>query len=46
MNDVPEFDRVYDYTQYSHDKTVNVIPEKDFTRLVRDTFECNNQGWL
>lgn len=39
MNDVPEFDRVYDYTQYSHDKTVNVIPEKDFTRLVRDTFE-------
>ena len=29
----------YTYTQYSHDKDVNVIPQKDFQRLVMDTFE-------
>lgn len=28
----------YDYTQYSHDNDVNVIPEKDYKRLVSDTF--------
>ena len=30
--------RQYDYTQYSHDKNVNVIPQQDFQRLVMDTF--------
>lgn len=37
-----EFDnanRVYDYTQYSHDNHVNVIPEEAFKRLVIDTFK-------
>lgn len=29
----------YDYTQYSHDNHVNVIPEESFKRLVRDTFK-------
>ena len=28
----------WDYTQYSHDKNVNVIPEEDFKRLIHDTF--------
>ena len=30
---------VYDYTQYSHDNDVNVIPEEAFKRLVHDTFK-------
>ena len=30
---------VYDYTQYSHDHNVNVIPEEDFKHLVSDTFK-------
>lgn len=29
---------IYDYTQYSHDNDVNVIPEQDFKKLVTDTF--------
>lgn len=33
------YNRVYDYTQYSHDNDVNVIPEDDFKRLVSDTFK-------
>lgn len=34
----------YDYTQYSHDNDVNIIPEGDYKRLVSDTFKviCNN----
>ena len=28
----------YDFTQYSHDNHVNVIPEKDFKHLVEETF--------
>ena len=28
----------YDYTQYSHDNDVNVIPDIDYRRLVADTF--------
>lgn len=30
---------VYDYTQYSHDNHINVIPRKDFKRLVCSTFK-------
>lgn len=30
----------YDFTQYSHDNNVNVIPEEDFKRLVQETFKC------
>ena len=29
----------FDYTQYSHDNDVNIIPEQDFKRLVADTFK-------
>ena len=29
----------YDYTQYSHDNDVNVIPDADYRRLVADTFK-------
>ena len=29
----------YDYTNYSHDNHVNVIPEESFKRLVADTFK-------
>ena len=29
----------FDYCQYSHDNDVNVIPKKDFKRLIRDTFK-------
>lgn len=34
----------YDYTQYSHDNDVNIIPEEDYKRLVADTFKvlCDN----
>lgn len=34
----------YDYTQYSHDNDVNIIPKEDYERLVADTFKviCNN----
>ena len=32
------YERVYDYTQYSHENHVNVIPEEAFDRLVKDTF--------
>lgn len=40
MNEELEMmNKVYDYTQYSHDNHVNVIPEKDFKRLVSDTFK-------
>lgn len=29
----------FDYSQYSHDNDVNVIPRADFKRLIRDTFK-------
>lgn len=29
----------YDYTQYSHDNDINIIPEEDYRRLVADTFK-------
>lgn len=32
------FQKHYDYTQYSHENHVNVIPERDFKHLVEDTF--------
>ena len=32
------YKKQYDYTQYSHDNHVNVIPEEAFRRLVADTF--------
>lgn len=32
------YEKVYDYTQYSHDNHVNVIPEASFKKLVHDTF--------
>lgn len=32
------FRKQYDYTQYSHENHVNVIPENDFKHLVEDTF--------
>lgn len=31
--------RVFDYTQFSHDNHVNVIPEESFHQLVKDTFD-------
>ena len=37
--EVAGYQRVYDYTQYSHTNHTNVIPEKDFKRLVHDTFK-------
>lgn len=45
MNDL-KFDSShmrYDYTQYSHDNDINVIPKEDYRRLITDTFEtiCN-----
>lgn len=36
--EVMGYERVYDYTQYSHDNDVNVIPESSFKRLIQDTF--------
>lgn len=44
MNDEAElmmagYEKVYDYTQYSHKNHINIIPEDDFKRLVRDTFK-------
>lgn len=33
------YQRVYDYTQYSHDNHVNVITEEAFKHLVTDTFK-------
>lgn len=33
------YERVYDYTQYSHDNNVNVIPEDSFKKLIKDTFK-------
>lgn len=30
--------KVYDYTQYSHENHVNVIPEQDFKQLIHDSF--------
>lgn len=37
--DIMGYSKVYDYTQYSHDHHVNVIPENEFKRLVEDTFK-------
>lgn len=34
------YQKHFDFTQYSHDNNVNVIPEQDFKRLVADTFRC------
>lgn len=44
MNEAEElamagYHKVYDYTQYSHENHVNIIPEDDFKHLVRDTFK-------
>ncbi len=44
MNEAEElamagYHKVYDYTQYSHENHVNIIPEEDFKHLVRDTFK-------
>ena len=36
--EVAGYQRVFDYTNYSHLNHVNVIPEEDFKRLVEDTF--------
>lgn len=33
------YEKTFDYSQYSHINNVNVIPEKDFKRLVEDTFK-------
>lgn len=33
------YNKVYDYTQFSHDNDVNVIPKEDFQHLVIDTFK-------
>lgn len=33
------YKKKFDYSQYSHDNDVNVIPKKDFKRLIRDTFK-------
>ena len=44
MNDVAAelggYKKHYDFTQYSHDNNVNVIPENDFKHLVEETFKC------
>ena len=45
MTDIPPaeisgFEKHYDFTQYSHDNNVNVIPKDDFNHLVRTTFKC------
>ena len=37
------YKKQYNYTQYSHDNHVNVIPEKDFKLLVQDTFTTINE---
>lgn len=37
--DIIGYSKVYDYTQFSHDHHINVIPENDFKRLVEDTFK-------
>ena len=34
------YQKRYDFTQYSHENNVNVIPEEDFKRLVQETFKC------
>lgn len=33
------YNKVYDYTQFSHDNDINVIPQQDFQKLVTDTFK-------
>lgn len=33
------YEKQYDYTQYSNDNHVNVIPEDSFKRLISDTFK-------
>lgn len=33
------YEKVYDYTQYSHENHVNVIPEESFKHLVMDAFK-------
>lgn len=37
--EIMNYRKHYDYTQFSHDTSVNFIPEDDFKRLIRDTFE-------
>ena len=37
--DIMGYKQVYDYTQFSHDNHVNVIPEQSFHKLVTDTFK-------
>ena len=38
--DLGGYKKHYDFTQYSHDNNVNVIPEEDFKHLVEETFKC------
>lgn len=33
------YEKVYDYSQYAQKNNINVIPENDFKRLVRDAFK-------
>lgn len=33
------YEQKFDYSQFSHDNDINVIPKKDFKRLIRDTFK-------
>jgi hypothetical protein len=44
MNDIQAqemgYQKVYDFTEYSNQNNVNVIPEEDFKRLVQVTFKC------
>lgn len=43
MNDIQAqemgYAKIFDYTQYSKDNNINVIPEDDFKRLTHDTFK-------
>lgn len=36
--EVQGYKKQFDYTQYSHDNHVNIMPEKDFHKLTMDTF--------
>ena len=33
------YSKHYDYTQYSHDNKINIIPESDFRKLTGDVFK-------
>lgn len=38
--EISGYQKHYDFTQYSHDNNVNVIPKDDFNHLVQETFKC------